>query len=92
MPAYASVIYIGQADHGWLRLRIGDYEKGDRSAKTGHGGDRLIRQLADAADVLIAWRGAADMDPLTEEMRLIAAFRAAYGKPPFANYPNRVGK
>jgi hypothetical protein len=89
----ALVVYIGKADHGRLRKRLVEYVDFGRGGKKRHSGGRLIWQLAEAQELLVAWRVLPDVEsPLAEESRLIASFRADYGKPPFANDPHRLGR
>jgi len=90
----ASVVYIGKADHGRLRERLKEYASFGRGNRIGHQGGRLIWQLADSQDLLVAWKVLPlDIVPLDEERRLIGEFRAAYErKPPFANDPDELGR
>jgi len=89
----ASVVYIGKANHSRLRERLEEYAKFGHGKPIGHRGGRLIWQLTDGQDLLVAWRVLPlDTTPLKEETRLITEFRASYGKPPFANDPNRLGR
>lgn len=60
-------------------------------APTGHWGGRLIWQLAESATLLVAWLRNARPDSQGPETELLAAFRSAWGKPPFANEPHRLG-
>ena len=88
----ASVVYIGKANHGRLRRRLEEFVGFGRGRPIGHRGGRLIWQLADAEDLLVAWRiMPLDAEPLREETRLRNLFRSAHGKPPFANDPHRLG-
>jgi hypothetical protein len=86
----AEVVYIGKADN--LRRRLRQYKRFGDGAPVGHWGGRLIWQLEDAGDLLVAWRETPDEIPREVETRLIAEFRSAYGKPPFANEPHRLGR
>ena len=85
------VLYIGKADHLDVRLRcMAAFGAGKRVA---HWGGRLLWQLKESADLLVAWRPArAGFTPKTDEHDMIERFRLAYGKPPFANYPDRMGR
>jgi hypothetical protein len=85
-------VYIGKANHARLRTRLQEYVDFGRGGKKRHWGGRLIWQLAEAQDLLVAWRVVADTEsPLAEERRLIAAFRTDHCKPPFANNPHQLG-
>jgi hypothetical protein len=86
----AEVIYIGKADN--LRRRLREFMRFGTGAPIGHWGGRLIWQLADSGELLAAWKETPDQVPKEVESELIAAFRAAYGKPPFANEPHRLGR
>ena len=88
----ACVLYIGKADSLTVRVRaMAAYGAGVRAA---HQGGRLVWQLADAADFLFAWRPLRDGfdSARADEVDMIARFRATYGKPPFANDPDRLGR
>ena len=88
----ARVVYIGKADHGRLRTRLKEFIDFGRGGKCRHWGGRLIWQLERAADLLVAWRVLPKIAiPKDEENRMIAAFKLAYGKRPFANNPDRMG-
>jgi hypothetical protein len=86
----AEVVYIGKADN--LRRRLREFMRFGGGAPIGHWGGRLIWQLARSSDLLIAWRETPGEVPKEVEMQLISDFSAAYGKPPFANEPHRLGR
>jgi hypothetical protein len=89
----ARVVYIGKADHGRLRTRLREFIDFGRGGKHRHWGGRLIWQLDRAEDLLVAWRVLPKtIGPKDEEERMIAAFKLAYGKRPFANNPDRMGQ
>jgi hypothetical protein len=86
----AEVVYIGKADN--LRRRLREYRRFGQGAPIGHWGGRLIWQLADSGELLVAWKETPGEVPREVETRLIGDFRAAFGKPPFANEPHRLGR
>jgi hypothetical protein len=83
----ATVVNIGKANHGQLSNRLRAYCSFGTGGKGRHYGGRLIWQLKDSADLLVAWRVITDLgiDPRKVEKGMIDAFRSAYGKRPFAN-------
>jgi hypothetical protein len=89
--AGAQVVYIGKAalrkgGIGGLRIRIGEYRRFGAGEPIGHWGGRYVWQLADCADLLVAWRVTANTeDPRAAESALIKHFVARYGVLPFAN-------
>lgn len=85
----AEVVYIGKANS--IRRRLREFAKFGAGQKIGHWGGRLIWQLRESGSLLVAWKPTPVLDPLAHEAQLIAAFRADYGKPPFANDPHRLG-
>ena len=88
----AHVLYIGKADAGRLRQRLRELEGFGRGTRHRHWGGRLIWQLHDSADLLIAWKTIpTGNSPRAIETALLAEFRAAYGQPPFANDPHLLG-
>jgi hypothetical protein len=85
----AEVVYIGKANN--LRRRLKEFAKFGAGHKIGHWGGRLIWQLEESHALLVAWKETPGRDPELVETELIAQFRAAYGQPPFANDPHRLG-
>lgn len=86
----AEVLYIGKAGAGktakrGLRKRIQEFADFGRGAPVGHWGGRLLWQLADSQDLVIAWKvlppGLVD----ATEARYHADFLAVHGQLPFAN-------
>lgn len=80
-----NVVYIGKADK--LRRRLTQFGRFGGGEPVGHRGGRLIWQLADADELLVAWHeitwGEAARD---YERRLLAAFAELHdGRRPFAN-------
>ena len=80
----AIVVYIGKATN--LRARLGQYRRYGLGRPVGHQGGRYIWQLADHADLLVAWRETPDEAPHVVETRMIADFTEKHdGRHPFAN-------
>ena len=51
-----------------------------------HYGGRLIWQMEDSADLLVAWRVLTHpIEPFDVEQEMLRRFRAVYGRLPFAN-------
>lgn len=86
----AETIYIGKADE--LRRRIKQFADFGAGKPVGHWGGRLIWHLPNPDRLQIAWVETPGQSPLQAEAELIAQFRDAYGKPPFANNPQMLGK
>lgn len=85
----AEVVYIGKANN--LRRRLREFVRFGQGAPIGHWGGRLIWQLEDSGSLVVAWMETPGESPAEVEARLISKFRAAYGRPPFANDPHRLG-
>jgi hypothetical protein len=85
----AEVVYIGRTDE--LRRRLRQFADFGAGKPVGHWGGRLVWQLAESKNLLVAWKETPGDDPVAAEAALIAAFRDRYGKPPFANEPDRLG-
>ena len=77
----AAVVYIGKA--GSLSERVGSLIAFGNGHAAGHRGGRYLWQLADAEDLLVAWRP--EDEPERAEAALLDAFRAQHGVLPFAN-------
>jgi hypothetical protein len=86
----ADVVYIGKADN--LRRRLREFAQFGSGKPIGHWGGRLIWQLTRSAELLIAWRETPGMLPKEVEKSMLSDFRAAYGRPPFANNPHLLGR
>jgi hypothetical protein len=85
----AEVVYIGKADR--LKRRLRQFADFGAGKLVGHWGGRLIWQLQGPDALLVAWKETPGRVPADVESELIAAFRDAHGKPPFANNPHRLG-
>lgn len=85
----AEVVYIGKADQ--LRRRLVQFADFGAGKPIGHWGGRLIWQLPNIDSLLVAWKETPGRVPREVETELIGLFRQAYGKPPFANDPQRLG-
>lgn len=79
------VVYIGEADVA--RRRLGQYARFGAGEPVGHWGGRLIWQLADSAELLVAWRVLGGLGTArADEKRLLARFgEVGGGRRPFAN-------
>lgn len=75
-------IYVGRARQS-LRRRVWQMLRFGRGHAAPHWGGRLIWQLGETDDLIVAWR-AVD-DPVAEERRILSDLRARYGRLPFAN-------
>jgi hypothetical protein len=84
------VVYIGKADD--LRRRLREFARFGEGAPIGHWGGRLIWQLADSAELLVIWKQTPEQVPHEVEAEMIASFRGAWGKAPFADEPHRLGR
>lgn len=83
------VIYVGKATPGntgrrGLRKRLDEYRRSGAGEPVGHWGGRYIWQLADQAELLVAWNPAPE-DATTVESRMLRDFIDRYRALPFAN-------
>ncbi len=85
----AEVVYIGKADK--LKRRLKQFADFGAGKPVGHWGGRLIWQLPNIDELLVAWKETPERIPIEVEAELIEQFRQRYGKPPFANNPHRLG-
>jgi hypothetical protein len=86
----AELIYVGKADArkrgGGLRERVREYQRYGAGEPIGHTGGAYIWQLADSANLLVAWRATSPSeDPSASEAAIISAFHREHGALPFAN-------
>ena len=83
------VLYIGKAggqgSGAGLRSRLKQYLGNGRGGKHAHRGGQYIWQLADASELIFCWKETPEEDPEEVEGQMIAEFRQAHGKRPFAN-------
>jgi hypothetical protein len=85
-----SVLYIGKADRSSpkrsLYHRLREYALFGSGKPIGHWGGRYIWQLADSADLVVAWRVAAPGQTGADvEAELVSLFKQRFGRLPFAN-------
>lgn len=83
------IVYIGKAGGGGskaaLLTRIGQYLMHGQGLGSNHWGGRAIWQLADSAELLMAWMPTPDEDAELVEKRMLREFRTEHGALPFAN-------
>lgn len=79
----AEALYIGKAND--LRRRLREFVAYGVGKPVGHQGGRLIWQLENSSDLMVAWKGT-QRDPETVEHSMLERFCALYGgRLPFAN-------
>lgn len=85
-----NIVYIGKANHGQLRNRLRAYCSFGEGKTGRHWGGRLIWQMEQSADLLVAWRVIADLSvkPVDVEQEMLRRFFADFGRLPFANLRN----
>lgn len=85
----ACVIYIGKAgglaSAATLRSRLKQYMDFGCGKPVGHRGGRMIWQLADCDELLVAWKPLSGEEPVVVEQCMIDKFVSIYGAFPFAN-------
>ena len=85
----SNALYIGQAGGGTssatLKKRLKQYLDFGKGKPVGHYGGRLIWQLSNHKDLIVAWKITRTSDPREEESKLINEFVNYFGKLPFAN-------
>ncbi len=86
----AEVVYIGMSGQLRRALRLfADFGAGEAIS---HWGGRLIWQLPDVSKLLVAWKETPGQVPKVAKAELLGLFRQTYGKPPFANDPDLLGR
>ena len=78
------IIYIGQTERT-LNERIEELLKFGNGQRVAHWGGRLIWQLKDREDLIIAWKELPEGDPAKKEHEMLKSFKERYKKLPFAN-------
>jgi predicted 3-demethylubiquinone-9 3-methyltransferase (glyoxalase superfamily) len=79
----AAVLYVGRTKH--LSRRIDELRRFGGGEPIAHWGGRLVWQLADSADLRIAWRPAGEQDLDAARTSLLGSFRDTYQSLPYAN-------
>lgn len=79
----SKVMYIGKSTR--LRKRISQLLRFGAGTCKIHWGGRSLWQLADAENLLIAWKLTPSASPRDEEKRILAEFESRHGHLPFAN-------
>lgn len=79
-----SIVYIGQTGET-LNERIETLLRFGQGENKGHWGGRLLWQLKDAEDLLIAWKEYPNDDPHKIEKEMLKEFKDKHNKLPFAN-------
>jgi hypothetical protein len=80
----AGVVYIGKANNA--RRRLKQFAFFGAGKPIGHRGGRLIWQLPDVDELLVAWHSIGwDESARGYEQRLLSDFKRAVGERPFAN-------
>jgi hypothetical protein len=85
----ADIAYLGQSKG--LRRRLTDFSRFGAGKPVRHWGGRLVWQLPDPSALRVGWFETPLESPVSVEARFIAEFRSVFGKPPFANNPDRLG-
>lgn len=86
LVADSSTMYIGKATN--LQKRLGQLLRFGTGANIGHWGGRYLWQLADAEELLIAWKETPLKDPREEEILMLTEYVNRFGQLPFANLKN----
>lgn len=78
------IVYIGQTERE-LKKRIEELIRLGQGKAVAHWGGRIMWQLKDADELIIAWKELPDSDPKEVERNLLIDFKSIYCKLPFAN-------
>ena len=85
----AKVVYIGKAGSltgsATLQSRIKQLLQFGDGKNIGHWGGRLLWQLADHEELVLAWKQITDQEPKDVETVMIQEFKDYFGQRPFAN-------
>ena len=85
----ATILYIGKAGGGssreTLKRRLRSYLNFGAGRPCAHWGGRSIWQLADAKDLLFAWRETLPEDAVAVERSMLLRFKREFNRLPFAN-------
>jgi hypothetical protein len=87
----AQIVYIGKGDS--LRRRLKQFADFGTGKPIGHWGGRYIWQLADSANLLVAWRESGNEETAADtEQALVERFKTRYDRLPFANIADPTGR
>lgn len=78
-----NIVYIGKGNN--LKSRIKQLLRFGAGEAVSHYGGRLLWQLKDSSDLIIAWKESPLQDPREVEKEMIRQFEAEHGALPFAN-------
>ena len=87
----ALIVYVGanrKGKNGNLEKRIELLLRFGDGKNAGHYGGRLMWQIKDAEELKICWKDVADDKQEEEGKQMLAEFKQAHGKLPFASRPN----
>lgn len=79
----STIVYIGKGDS--LSKRIRQLLLFGAGKYRGHWGGRILWQLADAEELLIAWRITSGLNPRDVEKMMFREYENKYGRLPYAN-------
>lgn len=79
----AEMLYVGKSVN--LKRRVAQLLAFGAGKKVGHWGGRMLWQLADAEDLLVAWKPTETAKPEDVESAMLTLFLRSYGQLPFAN-------